>query len=242
MNLKFLFATPLSGYLLLSPFAHAQEQEHDSGSAESMRNSRPGSITVGEHRPGIPGGGLPFPLPPGGGFPLPFPGGGQSGGGYPEAGGGVPPNPNPGGSNPLPPYNKWDWVDGAAGAYLPNNAVYYGPTQSPRYVCAVFYNNEWSVGKYVNGDCNFSYGGSEWLAKQYKVLIGTYVQWADWNSSYAPPTNGVYIYSNGYNTSYVCGVYFNNDYNTGKIFNNRCEIGWGGVAYSFDRYNVAFAD
>lgn len=131
-------------------------------------------------------------------------------------------------------------MDSSSSVYLPSNTIAYGDAYSRSYVCAIWYQNEWNVGKYVNGNCNFSWGGTEWTNTQYKVLVGRNVFWTDWDSSRYPPTNGVYIYSVGSNQSYVCGVYYEGAYHTGKVFNNRCNVGYNGTEYVFDNYQIAF--
>lgn len=177
-----------------------------------------------------------FPIPK---FPKPgeggYPGGGYPGGGYP--GGGYPDGGYPGGGYPVPD-QAWYWYD-AQNGYVPGNAVYYGNPSQPSYVCGAWFNNEWSVGKLHKGTCHFAWGGAEYRAPSYKVLVSNYVRWTSYSSRYAPPSNGVYLASNGSNTSYVCGAYFGEGYNAGKIVGTQCHISWGGREYVFDNYDVA---
>lgn len=134
------------------------------------------------------------------------------------------------------------WVAMEPGQDVPNNAVVGGSQYNPSstfYVCHANYHGGTHPGKYLNGNCNISWGGREVVISQgYEILVSrSSLGWTS-ASNGSIPDNAIEGGYEGNNPLYVCQANYRNGTHTGKIIGRNCNFGWGGKEVMSTNYNV----
>lgn len=132
------------------------------------------------------------------------------------------------------------WRITSYGEYMPPNAVIGGyENGSPLFVCHADYNGGTHIGKVVNGNCYFGWGGREIVTSNYEVLSTTTpLSWIPASNGYVPPYAVQGGEQNGGQPLFVCQAYFHGSMHPGKIVGQFCNISWGGQEIVMRDYNV----
>jgi|SRR5579872_2257406 len=137
------------------------------------------------------------------------------------------------------------WISLGQGDALPRNAVLGGRERDGRQqaVCHAFHEGNVLPGKTVGSSCNVAYGGREFHAQNFEVLVGN----TDENLWAAPTAQGSNFYAGqeGGQQIRACRAEItvegsNVGLHLGKEVRGHCYMGYGGIEYVTDRYQVLY--
>lgn len=133
------------------------------------------------------------------------------------------------------------WIPMHAGQPIPVSAVVGGSQHHPSalfYICRANYRGGVHPGKYLSGNCNISWGGSEIIMQHYEILLSDkpliWIEESDGNI----PNHAIAGGSENGNPLFICQADYKNGTHPGKIIGENCNFGWGGHEMMAPYYKV----